>query len=40
VAHAGVLHANGPPSWATSSEVLDEVDDDDKSDDFVDFDDD
>jgi hypothetical protein len=39
-AHADVLHANGPPSWATSSEVLDEVDDDDESDDFANFDDD
>jgi hypothetical protein len=33
-----VLHANGSPRWATNAEVLDEVDDDDESDDLADFD--
>jgi hypothetical protein len=36
-AHAEVLHANGPLGWATSAEVLNEVDDD-ESDDFADED--
>jgi hypothetical protein len=39
VGHADVLHANGPPGQATSAEVLDEVNND-KSDDFADFNDD
>jgi hypothetical protein len=36
VAHADVLHANRPPGWAASTEVDNEVDDD-ESDDFADF---
>jgi hypothetical protein len=37
-AHADIVHANGPPGWATNAELLDEVDDGEE-DDFANFDD-